>query len=168
MYPIPQNNPVIVPNALGYIQRYPRPTSVVPYPCCQTPATPPSHNQAVTRGASPRLKEMPRRAGTSIVEPLDLTTRPAHASVSGTESAQRMAVADIAIGPETNQKTARAKSSFTRSLCRQNKQEISSWGTLSGEGSESSRIARLQKQHRAGGGSEGQSTGLWYRGRSRY
>lgn len=95
------------------------------------------------RGATPRLKLMPSRAGTIITEPLDLITRPAQASVSGSDNAQRRAEANIAIGPETNQKIPRANSSFDLSLCFQNRWEISSWGTLSGEGRESRRKARL-------------------------
>lgn len=127
-------------------------TAIVPWSCCQMPAIPLSQSQAVKRGATPRLKLTPSRAGTSIPEPLDLITRPAHASVSGSDSAQRMAERDIAIGPEASQKIPRAKSSFDLSLCFQKMWDISSWGTLSGEGRESRRKARLQGK---GTGTEG-------------
>lgn len=119
-------------------------TVIAPWSCRQTPTIPWSQIQAVTRGATPRLKLTPSTAGASITQPLDLITRAAHASVSGSESAQRTAEADIAIGPEKHQNTPRAKSSFDLSFCVQKMWEISSWGTLSGEGRESRRRARLE------------------------
>lgn len=132
--------------ATAFIYTASKPTSTAPCPCSQTPETPPIHSQAVARGANPRLKQMPRSAGTSIVEPLDRRTRAAHVNVSGSEAAQSKAVPIMAIGPDASQKTARAKSSLARSLCRQHRWDISSWGTLSGEGSESNRIARLPRR----------------------
>lgn len=109
------------------------------------PTTPCSHNQVVTMGATPRLKLMPNKEGTSMDVPLDRTTRPAHASVSGSDTTHKMAVAVMAMGPEMSQNTPRAKISLLRSLCRQKRCEINSCGTLSGAGRESLRIARLRE-----------------------
>lgn len=89
---------------------------------------------------------MPRKDGTSMDEPLDRKTRPAHASVSGRDIVHKIAVQTIAIGPDMSQNTPRAKISLTRSFSFQKRCDTNSCGTFSGDGKESIRIARLTKE----------------------